>query len=141
MTVTLLDAKKELRKLPDIYELNRLVKYYPTYEWEHRMALLMGYFQGKNTSELVDAKLKAKKIIKASCSNKSLGGHARWANTKVKRTIIRILYLRYRLDQNLTQIQANQELHKKYPSEKTTEDGGQSNIRTMTHSPILDVKS
>ena len=138
MTAELLDAKQELRVMPDNAELNRLVEYYPTYEWEHRIALLKGYFQGKNISELVDAKLKAKKINKASCSKQSLGGHSRWVKTKVKRTIIRILYLRYRLDQNLTQIKANQELLYKYHSEKKTVDGGQANIRTMTHSPVLD---
>jgi len=138
MATKLLDATKELEKLPDINELNRLVKYYPTYEWEHRMALLNGYFQGKTLSELVNDKLKAKNIDKSGCNHQSLGGHARWVKEKVRKTIIRLLYLRYRLDQGLTQRQANQQILIKYPSPKNTQDAGQSAIRKMTHSTILD---
>jgi len=137
MSSELLDALKELETLPDDGELRRLVDYYPSYGWEHRTALLLGYFQGKSRSELVDDKLIAKNIDKSQCSPQMLGGHARWVFFKVKRAIIRLLYLRLRLDQGFSKIQANQQILYKYPSEKSTQDGGQSYIRKATHSPIL----
>jgi len=77
MTSQLMNAKEELETLPDIDELNRLVEYYQTYEWEHRLALLNGYFQGKTVKDLVVDKLKAKNIDHSKCSPQSLGGHAR----------------------------------------------------------------
>jgi len=138
MYIELLDAKEELETLPDDNELRRLVYYYPTYDWEHRFALLHGYFKGKSRSELLDDKLIAKNIDKSQCTPQMLGGHARWVKYKVKRAIIRLLYLRFRLDQELSQIQANQNILKKYPSDKPAQDVGQSYIRKATHSPILD---
>ena len=138
MTVELLNAKEELGILPDANELERLVEHYPTYGWEHRKLLLHGYFEGKSLRELVADKLKAKGIDISKRPPTSLGGHSRWVKTKVRWTIIRILYLRYRLDKKLTKIQANQEILRKYPSKKTTQDGGQSSIRKITHCSRLD---
>ncbi len=138
MTNKLMNAKKELETLPDITELNRLVEYYQTYEWEHRSALLNGYFQGKTVKELVVDKLKAKNIDPSKCSPQSLGGHSRWVKSKVKKAIIRLLYLRYRLDDGMSKMKANQEILKRYPSKSEyTEDVGQSAIRKMTHTSIL----
>lgn len=133
--VDILDAKKELGKLPDIDELNRLVEYYPTYEWEHRANLLYGYFQGKSVEEMVDDKLTAKNIDKSSCKYQCIGAHTKWVKFKVKRAIIRILYVRYRLDENMTKRVANQQILKKYFSKKNAKDGGQSSIRYHTRTP------
>lgn len=138
MKIKLLNANDELIVLPDTWELSRLVEHYPTYKWEHRTALLRGYFEGKTSDELVDAKLIAKAIDKSKLSPQSLGGHARWVKDKVKRTIIRLLYLRYRIDNNLSRIQANQQLLKKYPSTNNAEDAGASTIRKATSCLKLD---
>jgi len=132
----LLDAKEYLVTLPNDDELKRLVKYYPKYELEHRTLLLKGYFEGKSLKELVDDKLKAKKIDKEECSRQSLGGHARWVKFKVKRTIIRILYVQYRVDEDMTQRKAHQLLLKVFSS--NAKDVGQSAIRKATYSKILD---
>lgn len=142
LSCRLLNAKKELGTLPDSAELQRLVKYYPTYGWEHRKVLLQGYFKDLPPSVLVDKKLEAKGIDKKSLSNSSIGAHTRWVKLKVEHVIIRILYLRYRLDDGLTRRQSNQKLLVEYGSEKpNTQDGGQSNLRKVTHSKILDEKN
>ena len=139
MVAKLLDAKDKLGYLPDDNELRRLAEYYPSYEWDHRFRLLHGYFEGKSVREMVSDKLEAKGVVESECSKQSIGGHSRWVVLKVKKTIIRILYLRYRLDQGMSQRKANQRLLKDFGSEKNTQDGGQSNIRDTTHSPVLNV--
>jgi len=118
MTSQLMNAKEELETLPDNDELNRLVEYYETYEWEHRFLLLNGYFLGKTVKEMVLDKLKAKDIDPSTCSPQSLGGHSRWVKSKVKKAIVRLLYVRYRLDDGMSKKEANQELLKRYPSIK-----------------------
>lgn len=138
--VKLLDAIEELGQLPDETEIQRLIKYYPTYEWEHRQQLLTGYFKSVTLEELVKAKIKAKGLRWPLPSPQSKGGHTRWVKDKVKRTIVRILFLRYCLDEGYTKNKANQKLLKPYGSRRTTEDSGQSNIRKMTHSKVLDNK-
>jgi hypothetical protein len=122
---------------PDAAELSRLVQHYRTYEWEHRNALLYGYFQGRTVSELVQDKLYAKGINPKSCTSRSLGGHGRWVRKKVKKAFVRILYLRYRLDEHLTQREANRRL---FEEDKTKSGLGQSAIRKITHCPLLDGK-
>lgn len=124
---------------PDEAELSRLVLNYPTYEWEHRFALLRGYFEGRTREELVSAKLKALGKDVNFCSPLSKGGHSRWVGQKIHKTFVRLLYLRYRLDEGLTQVRANQKLLKRFGSDGAS-DAGQSAIRKITHSPVLDAR-
>lgn len=134
MAAKLLDAAEVLGTIPDYEELRRLRKYYPTYEWEHRKALLYGYFQGRLIKQLVEDKLRVKGIEIQTCGPRSLGGHSRWVREKVKRAFVRILYLRYHLDDKVTQREANRQLLQQF-------DVGQSAIRKMTHTPVLDNKN
>lgn len=139
MTTQLLDAIEELGNIPNEDELSRLIEFYPTYEWEHRFKLLRGYFENKTIKELVEAKLKAKQIDITLCTKQSLGGHARWVKDKVKRTIIRILFLRYVFDLGKTREQANNMLLQRFDSNKA-QDAGQRTIRNATRSKIVDKK-
>ncbi len=139
MAQELLSITDELVITPDEVELSRLVMYYPTYEWEHRNALLSGYFRGRTSTQLVLDKLAALNIDVDSCSGRSLGGHARWVRYKVKKTIVRLLYLRLRLDQKFSQVDANRSLLNRWGSDiSKSDDAGQSALRKMTHSPLLD---
>ncbi len=122
---------------PDAAELQRLVEYYPTYEWEHRMKLLHGVFENKSIEQLLADKLVAKGIG-PRLSKQQKGAHIRWIVTKFRKTVVRLLYLRLRIDGSIPQRTANQQLLRQFHSEKTTGDGGQSHMRKMTHSPVLD---
>ena len=127
-----------LGKLPDAEELLRLVENYPSYAREHRKALLHGYFGGRTQRQLVEDKLNAKGIDVQTCAPRSLGGHGRWVREKVKKTFVRILYLRYRLDgKGMTRIEANQQLLKAFGSDDA-KDVGQSAIRKMTEGAKVD---
>jgi len=136
----LMDAYTELDgKLPDQAELDRLVHYYPKYKQEHRQQLLHGYFHHKSVDQIFDSKLDAKNIP-TPLKKGGKGGHYRWIYYKVKYVIIKLKYLRYRLDQNLTKRQANNLILKHYgpASDKKTKDGGQSGISKITKSAVLD---
>ena len=122
---------------PNSVELQRLVHYYPSYEWERRKKLLQGVFSNKSMEELLADKLVAKGIG-PRLNGHQKGGHIRWIVTKFRRTVVRLLYLRLRIDEHQAQVVANQKLLPKFGSDKKTADGGQANIRTMTHSPVLD---
>lgn len=127
-----------LGEQPDDAELQRLVENYPSYVWEHRNALLYGYFKKSRTlEELLEDKLRALDIDPSSCSRRSIGGHTRWVHEKVKKAFVRILYLRHRLDEGKTRREANQQLVKKFGSDKA-KDAGQSAIRKMTEGAKVD---
>ncbi len=131
-------ALKLLGKSPDAETLARLVANYPTYNWEHRKQLLVGYFSGKTQAEMIADKLKAK-VISTPISKQAMGGHGRWVKYKSRSAIIRILYLRYRLDDHLTQIQANARILKLFDyGEDSNIETVQSTVRKETYSPILD---
>jgi len=134
-----MNAEKELISIPNEKELNRLVEYYPSYKWEHRKSLLEGYLKKQTIEELLKAKLDSKQI-KKPISGRAKGGHVRWIKDKVKRTIVRIKFLRYCLDEGHTKISANQKLLQEYGSKKDTDDSGQSNIRKMTNSSEFNKK-
>lgn len=123
--------------LPSSEEMNRLVEHYPTYEWEHRFGLLKGFFEGKSVAELVGDKLKAKGTTRP-IARQARGGHTRWVLAKARKTVIRLIYLRYRIDEGMTRIRANQKIVAKFSVSQSMEDAGASNIRKTTHSPILD---
>lgn len=126
-----------LGTLPDAEELRRLVKNYPSYEWEHRSALLDGYFAGRTLGQLVEDKLRALGLEPRACSGHSLGGHGRWVWEKVKKTFVRILYLRYRIDGAKTRREAHQHLLQLFYSQKA-DDAGQSALRKMTEGAAVD---
>lgn len=132
----LMNASEHLGKLPNNQELERLVKYYPSYGWEHRTKLLYGYFESKTIAELLSDKLKAKGINESKLSPQAKGAHIRWVIFKVKRTIIRLLYLRLRLDEGFSKIKANQELVKLFGPNQIVSDPS-SAIRKATHTKIL----
>ena len=121
---------------PSDAEIARLIDYFPTYKYVHRQQLLQGLFSGKSHEELVLGKMTAKGLD-VSASKQSKGGHGRWVVAKVRKAVLRIIYLRHRLDRNLTRRNANQVLLKQF-SDSIAEDGGQSSIRKITHSPVLD---
>ena len=129
-------ALHDLGGKPNDTEFARLIKYYPTYQYPHRWQLLQGLFDGKSHEELVLGKMTAKGLD-TSITKQAKGGHGRWVVAKVRKTTIRLWYLRYRLDQGMTRRQANQQLVKRFPF-STAKDGGQSIIRKDTHSPVLD---
>jgi hypothetical protein len=126
-----------LGTIPDTEELARLVDNYPTYKWVHRSALLNGYFQGRTLAQLLKDKLSAKGLNADELSPQSLGGHGRWVREKVKKTIVRLLYLRYRIDDGFSRIESDQLLLKKFGTDAAS-DGGQSAIRKMTAGGKID---
>jgi len=129
-------AFDDLDGIPGDEELARLVHYYPTYERAHRKALLRGVFDGKTHTDLVQGKLQAKGI-EYPVSGRSKGGHGLWVAAKVRRTVIRLLYLRYRIDHGMSRRQANQTLFQQFTFTDKG-DCGQSSIRKATQSPVLD---
>ncbi len=132
-------ALVDLGGKPSDAEIERLIKYYPTYQYIHRIQLLQGLFDGKSHEELVLGKMTAKGLDE-SISKQAKGGHGKWVVAKVRKAVIRLLYLRYRIDDKMSRRQANQQLVKKF-SLSTANDGGRSSIRKDTHSVVLDGSS
>jgi hypothetical protein len=130
-TYTSAHALDDLGGKPDEKELDRLKKHYPTYYLVHRAQLLQGMFDGSSNEELVLDKLTVFGLD-ATIAKQAKGGHARWVVAKVRKTVIRLLYLRYRLDEGMTRRQADQQLFKRF------EFSDRSSIRKATHSPLLD---
>jgi hypothetical protein len=130
------DALVDLGGKPSDTEIERLVKNYPTYQYVHRIQLLQGLFDGKSHEELVLGKMTAKGLD-TSITKQAKGGHGRWVVAKIRRTAIRLLYLRFRLDQDMTRRRANQQLLKKFKFSGKP-DADQSSIRKATQSPVLD---
>ena len=130
-------AIADLGGRPPDTEIARLIKYYPTYQYAHRMQLLLGLFNGKSHEELVLGKMTAKGLDPSAVGKQSKGGHGKWVTAKVRKAAIRVQYLRYRIDQELSRVKANQLLLKTFP-DSTAKDGGQSSIRKITYSPVLD---
>lgn len=123
---------------PSESELERLVEYYPTYKLAHRKQFLKALFDGESHEDLVRRKMADKGLVE-SASKQSKGGHGRWVVAKGRRTVLRILYLRYRLDKGLTRRQANQILRKKFSGESPYADViGPSSISKATYSVRLD---
>ncbi len=110
-TYTSGDLFEDLDGIPEEDELSRLVKYYPTYDVDHRLGLLQDIFDGKTHTEMLRNKLKSKGIVFPS--GKSKGGHSTWVTTKVRKTVIRLLYLRNTEDRGLSRKEALKELYEK----------------------------
>jgi len=129
-------ALVDLGGKPDDSEIDRLKEYFPTYQIVHRTQLLQGMFDGSTVEEIILGKLTAKGLD-TSITKQAKGGHGRWVKAKILRTVIRLLYLRFRLDLGMTRRKANQELLNRFFLLATPESG-QSSIRKATHSPVLD---
>lgn len=145
----LADAKIRLGGIPDQGELNRLIRYYPTYEWSHRGGLIRDFFQAKDIDEMIDCKLKRKGVV-GSSTKQQRGGHATWIRSKLRRLVIRLLYLRYRLDQGMSKREANLKILKEvwpikpqqYYDDKNLVvlDIGQNSVRHATYSKVLNAE-
>ena len=98
---------------PSQAELDRLVKYYPNYDAPRRFGVLHGYFDGMSIEEIVKIKFMAENISSMEIVKQAKGGHTSWAPSKIKNLIIRILYLRYRIDKEMTQRDANGQIRSK----------------------------
>ncbi len=129
-------ALDDLKGKPSETEIERLVEYYPTYQYVHRIQLLQGLFDGESHDELVLGKMTAKGLD-TSISKQAKGGHGKWVVAKVRKTVIRLLYLRYRIDDGMTRRQANKQLIKKFAFSEDLHSH-QSIIRKYTRSPVLD---
>lgn len=119
-------------------EVNRLIEYFPTYKKAHRQGILPGVLQGSTNQEILATKLSAKNIDQVSMSKRSKGGHVHWVVSKLRRAVIRTLFLRICLDNNKSRREANAVLIGHFHSHKATSDGGQSGIRKATQSSLVD---
>jgi len=128
----LLDAQDELGGDPGAEELDRLVDNYRSYKLNRRKTLPQ-YFTGRTIKELVEDKLAALGLVSDTLGARSLGGHRRWAREKVNRAILRLLYLRYRIDEKLSRKHANQRVIQRYKSEL-----GKSAIQKATRYAEVD---
>lgn len=128
-----------LEGTPDTDELKRLVKYYPTYKLNYRAVFLEGFFNGDSYPELVAKKLSAKGI-ESPLTDQEKGGHGKWARSKAVKVLMRLLYLRFRLDKGMTRRQANREILSLFPpSAPIYKASKQSTIRKNTSSKVLDL--
>lgn len=107
------EALHILKVKPSTEELERLAKFYHRYELPKRKGILWGYFEGQNTEELLTGKFESENIDSKTLSKQAKGGHTKWLGSKIKDIVIRILYLRYVHDKNLSRIAANQKIFKK----------------------------
>jgi len=139
MAPTLLNYREYFNEAPDDDEILRMVEYYPTFSPDYRFGFLIGYFEGLTFNELLKRKLKSQDIDINELSPQSKGGHSKWVGAKVEKILMRILYLRYRLDGDMTRIKANQELMSLFSAKnQKTKDAGQARIRNYTRSSVLD---
>lgn len=103
----------DLGGMPDNDDIRRLVKRYPSYKLGHRSALLHGLLDGKEHAEIVDETMKAKGVESAAPHQK--GGHGRWVAKKVRKVALRLLYLRYRIDEKMSKKHARDKLINEHP--------------------------
>lgn len=129
-------AKELLGGVPDQEELNRLIYFYPTYVWSYRGGLIKDFFGAKDLEEMIDLKI-ARKELPIPQKKQQRGGHGRWIKSKLNRLVIRLLFLRYRIDEGLSKIEANQRIYQHVWS-TDAKDLGQSNVRKATKSARLD---
>jgi len=119
-------------------ELARVVRYYPSYKRPHRAQLLRDLFESKSQAQMVAGKISAKGLDE-DLSAQSKGGHGKWVIAKIRKTTIRLLYLRSRLDEGLPQKRANNKLLHKF-TKSSSVNAGQSSIRKATGSRILSAE-
>ena len=101
------DAKAILGYLPDVDELNDLADCCICYQLEKRQGVLHGYYFERSLDAIIDRRFAAEKKDRATFSQNSINRYKGWARTKVRRALVRLLYMRYRLDNRLTPTEAN----------------------------------
>jgi hypothetical protein len=126
----------DLGGTPSSEEVSRLVEYYESYRLVHRKNLLQRLLSGEGHAQLLNGKL-VDKSLPSSQTKQSKGGHGRWVTSKVRIVAMRVLYLRYRIDDGLTRRHANQKLLQKFTRTESVKKG-QPAIRRATRSPLLD---
>ena len=130
---------EDLGGKPSEDEIARLRKYYPRYEFPRRLPLLEGLLWGGTDKETTRARLKAEGIDADALSRRAFTTKLRWTRSKMRRAVLRVLYLRFRCDEKMVQIAANQQLAQKFYTANWRDfESFQSFIRKHTHSPILD---
>jgi hypothetical protein len=134
---TTVDALNDLGGSLEEAEVIRLVKFYPTYAKAHRQGILPGILKGKSNAEILSSKLDARGIDEHSLSKRSKGGHLHWVVSKLRRAVIRILFVRLCLDQKKSRRLAHVELLERFSSDKA-KDRGRSGIRKSTQSSRVD---
>lgn len=131
-------AYKVMGYLPSQDELIRLVEYYQTYNWIHRVGLLNGFFSGKTIDELVDDKLAVMGKDRLKLTKQQIGGHKTWVIRKISKTIIRIMFLRYFINKGYSRKEANRFLKEDFPAKEGAKDPT-SNIRKATSFILEDI--
>lgn len=122
-------AKADLGGIPDEEELTRLAKYYPKYKNQvHRQGIIQGVLSGKAHAEMLETWIEHKN--QGELKGISKGGPGKSVPTKIKRLVIRLLYVRLRHD-GMTQPEANKALMGQF-------DLGPSAISKITTSKIMD---
>lgn len=101
------DAEAILGYLPDVDELTMLADCCPRYRWRHRQGVLRGYFFEKSIDAILDQRFLADGKKREELSQNSINRYKGWAHTKVRRALIRLLYMRYCQNDKLTPTEAN----------------------------------
>ena len=104
----------DLKGIPDEDEIMRLAANYPTfYSKPYRMGFLHELLDGKKHKEMIESYLKAKGIEFPSRQEK--GKATVWVAKKAKKVALRLLYLRFVLDEKLGREAAIKELMDWHP--------------------------
>ena len=131
----LFDWMQYLDGEPGYSEVERLKYYYPKYETElHRKNWLSGYLHGKSHRELSMRKIKDQGLDPSKLTLQQMNGHRGWVTKKSKRLIIRLLFLRYAIDQGMSRANANSHPLGIFPTK--AEDFGKSTIRKHTRGTV-----
>lgn len=122
--------------IPSESELNRLVHFYPQYTKLHRAKLLKGMISQTDHALMIDSHtfLKHGQML----GNGLKGGYAKAVSAKIRRTVLRLLYLRLRLDKtpSATKNGANGELLAQFGDD----DFGPGSISDATKSDVVNAE-
>ena len=115
--------------VPDLEELERLFFYYPKYKDQvHRAGILQGLLAGNSHSAMLKQWIDDKE--QQDLKGVKKGGPGKAVPSKIKRLVMRLLYLRYRTS-GASQVEANEELIAKF-------DLGPSSVAKITTSKQVD---
>ena len=124
--ITPAKAVEILGGVPNSDEINRLKDAYCTYDFPRRGLFLQKYFNTDSLKSLTEDRVTLEHGQQAT-SIQSKGGYGNWVRSKSRRLVVRLLYLRYTLDEGCTRRQANQKIN-----QLTWLDYTQSSIRKAT---------
>jgi hypothetical protein len=130
------DAANDLGGGATNTDIDRLYTYYETFKLPQRRQFVETMLSGKTLREL-DKQRQVTVGMGDPKSPQAKGGRSGWARGQLKKTVIRILYLRHRLDEKLGKRVANQLLLQKFYKDSTAQDAGQRSIRQATATPLL----